>query len=75
MSNNKQSQNPRPTGELTGFSMKDIKMSNDKQSQPPRPTGAQFINEGTEKKGGVNPKPATPPPPPPKGQGGSKTGK
>jgi len=62
-------------GELTGFSMKDIKASNNKQSQNPRPTGTQFINEGTEKKGGVNLRPATPPPPPPKGQGGSKTGK
>ena len=28
------------------------------------------INEGKEKKGGVNLKPSTPPPPPPIGQGG-----
>ena len=31
------------------------------------------INEGVEKKGGVNAKPTTPPPPPPKGQGGQSS--
>ena len=30
-----------------------------------------IMNEGKEKKGGVNQKPSTPPPPPPSGQGGS----
>jgi hypothetical protein len=30
------------------------------------------LNEGVERKGGVNYKPNTPPPPPPQGQGGGK---
>lgn len=30
------------------------------------------INEGLEKKGGVNQRPTTPPPPPPPGQGSKK---
>ena len=43
------------------------------QHETPKPAPrAIIINEGMEKKGGVNPKPTTPPPPPPKGQGGKK---
>lgn len=46
-------------------------MSNQKGTPKPFPRPIS-INEGMEKKGGVNPRPTTPPPPPPKGQGGKK---
>ena len=43
------------------------------RSESPQPgPEPQIINEGIEKKGGVNPKPKTPPPPPPQGQGDRK---
>lgn len=48
-------------------------MSNGKgNSQSGQQVRTVRINEGIEKKGGVNVKPSTPPPPPPKGQGGKK---
>lgn len=40
--------------------------------EPQRPTPLKPVNEGVEKKGGVNSKPTTAPPPPPTGQGGKK---
>ncbi len=44
-------------------------MSKLKETQKPI---RKVIDEGTVKKGGVNPKPTTAPPPPPVGQGGKK---
>ena len=47
-------------------------MSNDKSNNQSEKSSKMVINEGIEKKGGVNVKPAAPPPPPPQGQGGKK---
>ena len=47
-------------------------MSNQNETSKSTPLQKIIINEGVEKKGGVNQKPNTPPPLPPKGQGGKK---